>query len=290
MKNIALCLYGYYSNKGGDNLNETSYIYDNIINKIIPDNNLDIFIHSFDIKNKENILKKYPTVKKYIIEPQIDFDSKLSAENIEFVNILKANPGNIENYFSTLSMFYSKKQSILMTDDTYDCIILTRHDIGIRQKSINATKDYLEEFGNACDLFFNYSYFSDIVNNDYIISSYWQQLNAGPSGYYFIANYKNMVILSNMYDYIINEAFKIDSNYCKTLNDWPDSNFYDQYSNEMLKNNNHKDNTIKRSSYLINYASNNHLLLKYYFIITGLYNKCKFLRSLSYNNNTIINT
>ena len=57
MKNIALCIHGYFSNKDNDNLLLTNYIYDNIINKIVGENRIYIFIHSFDIYNKLNIYK-----------------------------------------------------------------------------------------------------------------------------------------------------------------------------------------------------------------------------------------
>lgn len=46
---FALCLHGYFSNKVGDDLTKSNKIYDYIINRL-P--NCDIFIHSFDTKNK----------------------------------------------------------------------------------------------------------------------------------------------------------------------------------------------------------------------------------------------
>ena len=47
---IALCISGYFTNKNNDNLLNSNYIYDNIINNIdMNTNTLDIFIHSFDI-------------------------------------------------------------------------------------------------------------------------------------------------------------------------------------------------------------------------------------------------
>ena len=51
--NIALCISGYFTNKNNDNLLNSNYIYDNIINRIKNDGgSLDIFIHSFDINSK----------------------------------------------------------------------------------------------------------------------------------------------------------------------------------------------------------------------------------------------
>ena len=86
---IALCISGYFTNKNKDNLLQSNYIYDNIINHIKNDGkSLDIFIHSFDKKSEENIKNKYPNTKKTIIEDQINFIDKLSNENKKFHNLL----------------------------------------------------------------------------------------------------------------------------------------------------------------------------------------------------------
>jgi len=60
---IALCISGYFTNKNNDDLLKSNYIYDNIINRIKEDHNLDIFIHSFD-KNLKKILKQNIQIPK----------------------------------------------------------------------------------------------------------------------------------------------------------------------------------------------------------------------------------
>ena len=47
---LAVCISGYFSNKNGDDLLTSNYIYENIVNKY---DNIDIFIHSFDKKNEK---------------------------------------------------------------------------------------------------------------------------------------------------------------------------------------------------------------------------------------------
>jgi len=78
---IALCISGYFTNKTNSDLISTNAIYANIIDRVPQ---CDIFIHSFDVSQQDNILKKYPSVKKYIIEPQINFRTHLTPENIEY--------------------------------------------------------------------------------------------------------------------------------------------------------------------------------------------------------------
>jgi hypothetical protein len=274
MKNIALCIHGYFSNKSGDDLSLTNYIYDNVVDKINKNHNLNIFIHSFDINNYDTILRKYPNVKKYIIEEQVDFSKKLDVHNEEFhTNFITQEPG--ENIFNTLSFLYSRKMSLelaLNDDISYDLIICSRFDIGIRNK-------ILEPDGNNCCNLEFHDYFIDIViNNDYIVSAYWKQLNAGFSDYWFFSNPDKMKTLSIMYDDILDFAFKNDSDYIKMLlHNWLYSNKNNELSNEILNLENY--DYSKNTNYLLKHASNNHLLHKYYFIKTGLFFKSKFLRN-----------
>ena len=274
MKNIALCIHGYFSNKSGDDLTLTNYIYDNVIHKINKNHNLEIFIHSFDINNYNTILKKYPNVKKYIIEEQIDFTRKLDIDNKEFNNIFILQEPS-ENIFNTLSFLYSRKISLelaLNDDILYDLIICCRFDIGIRNKQLEP------DGNNCCNLEFNDDFIDIVINNDYIVSAFWRQLNAGFSDFWFFSNPDKMKLLSVMYDDILNFAFKKDSDYIKMLlNDWIYSNKNNEFSNEILNLENY--NYINNTKYLLKNASNNHLLYKYYFIKTGLFFKSKFLKN-----------
>lgn len=270
----ALCIHGYFSNKDNDNLIKTNYIYDNIINKIIKcGDNVDVFIHSFDIKNIDNIKKKYPSAKKYIIEKQKDF---LNIIDIEYKNKLEKNKNYIKssmNWFSTLSFLYSRKESINLAikyqninNFIYDGIITTRFDLGIRiKKNHNKCNHGKLIFDNRLDM-------------KYIYSAFWYQLNAGYADHWFISNPDNIILLGNMYDYVVNYALKINSDYCKSLLNWPDSSKINCSSNIFLnlKEKNEKINEEKMS-YAFEYSINNHLLHKYYFIKCGLYELSKFL-------------
>jgi len=282
MKNIALCIANYFSNRNGDNLLDSNYVYDNIINNIIPENNLDIFIHSFDIKNKDQILQKYPSVIDYIIEPQIDFNTLLDSDNKKLLELLTNNPdpnGHV-SILNTLSMLYSRKQSILLANTysqsknkKYDCIIFIRFDIGVR---VNCDT---EPGYNLCHLLFDINDIDNYVKNDYIVSSYWNQLNAGLSDFWFFSNHNNMLLFAMTYDYVLHYAFKLNSDYLNAfLTNWPDSNKHNEFSNEII---NLKHNNTKPEPYtcLINYTANSHYLYKYYFIVSGLYTKCKYKKN-----------
>ena len=88
---IALCLSGYFENAGGlfDSLRGQRYIN----NKILNNRNVDVFVHSWDLKNKQLINKAY-NITDSIFEKQKDFSEKLKMCNEEwFLDNKNAPPG-----------------------------------------------------------------------------------------------------------------------------------------------------------------------------------------------------
>lgn len=265
-RKIALCISGYFKNKNNDDLINTNYIYDNIINKV---DNIDIFIHSFDINSKDLILFKYPNTKKTIIEEQIDFTTKLNIDNIIFLEeVLKHNP--TESWFTNLSMTYSRKMAVnfaleyaKQNNFTYDLICNTRFDLGVYVKGNNLDNNH----PNVCKFVLNPN-----IDNQYIYSAYWPQYNSGYADFWFISNSEYMNIYANTYDYLLNFAFKLDSDYIKALlTNWPYSNKDNIFSNETENNN------LINTKYSYVNTFNMHLLYKYYFLTTILYKKSKFI-------------
>lgn len=273
MTKIALCISGYFTNKNGDDLLKSNYIYKNIINKIKTEDTLDIYIHSFDKKSENNIKKKYPKTKKIIIENQINFIELLDKNNIDYLNKLKKfnyKKKTSYNIQSTLSMFYSRCLSIKLAINyaiennfEYDVIINVRFDIGVRLKTPHN--------GFKPD---NLIFESDKYNYNYYYSSYWNQLNAGYVGFWGFSNTKNMKIYSGIYNFIIKNMFIINSDYLNNIqNNWPDSNELKYNSNEIINNN----KNIKNTKYRFIDSANNHLIAKYFMIKNGLYKKSRFI-------------
>ena len=206
---IALCISGYFTNKNNDNLLQSNYIYDNIVNNIDKNqHSLDIFIHSFDKKSEENILRKYPQCKKYIIEPQINFRNKLTSNNLAFEKKLDKNifpyPITLDSIFS---FTYSRKQSIMMAleeDTTYNLIIWCRFDMCIRLKKdikhCNPTKLILPNLREI-----------DITK---LYMSYWEHLHSGYSDHWFFSNPEIMTKIANMHDELYNYC-QLDSDFDK---------------------------------------------------------------------------
>ena len=206
---IALCISGYFTNKVNDDLLNSNYIYDNIINPIKNDTpSLDIFIHSFDTKSEKNIKTKYPQCKKYIIEPQINFRNKLTSNNLTFEKKLDVNifPSPI-TLDSQLSLMYSRKQSIMMAleeNTEYNLIIWCRFDMCIRLKKnanqCNPTKLILPDLVK--------------IDTTMLYMAYWEHLHSGYSDHLFFSNPEFMAKIANMYEELYN-YYHVDSEYDK---------------------------------------------------------------------------
>jgi len=268
---IALCISGYFSNKCGDDLLITNYIYDNVINKIITPDSLDIFIHSFDKSNENKILTKYPNAIIYVIENQIDFTSKINSQYFKYMQEQKYFNYGEYNLQSSLSFLYSRSKCIKLALEyskennfDYDCIIRCRFDIGIRLKRpFNGFKP--DNFVFNPNLDFSYFY-----------SAYWNQLNAGYCDHWEVSNAKNMDLFSNIYDCVLNDMLILDSEYLKLLNFWLDSDKNNCTSNIII-NKNLVTQSMQLFSYEFVHSSNNHLIQKFYMIKCDLYLKSKFL-------------
>jgi hypothetical protein len=109
----------------------------------------------------------------------------------------------------------------------------------------------------------------------YIYSHWWPQLNAGYTDFWMFSNHQSMVIFSHMYTYLLEKAFKLESQYIKDFSNWPDSNIANELSNEVLLK---RSVPVKNTQYNLNCIYNLHLLIKHYIIASGLYPASKFIR------------
>ena len=265
---IALCLSGYFENAGGlfDSLKGHQYIN----KKILNDRNVDVFVHSWDLKNKKLINNAY-NITDCIFEKQKDFSEKLKMCDNDWLLDNKDSPPGMyatNSVFKTLSVSYSRMMANQIKCDyeeannfKYDCVVMTRFDLGQRGKQ-HKQKYY------ATNINFNSS-----LNMNYIYSAFWDQLNHGFADHWFYSNSENMNMVSNLHHNLV-EYYQRDSDYVKSvLNHWPDSNEDDEFSNEMLQNK--KSNKLKKWSRWG--CIDNHKLYKWHFINQKIYDKCKFL-------------
>ena len=218
---IALCFHGNYGNRDDSLAGDRGYLY---LKDIIFDKySSDVFIHSWQLDKKDDILKKY-SPKNFVFEKQINFlpffervgitdryfNRGFDRKNTIFKNC------TIHN---TASFLYSRKKSIELSlaKGNYDVIITCRFDIGQRGGKL-----------------VRYLRFDTNDDMDYVYSAMWNQLNAGYADMWFYSNSKNMAILAQAYDKMY-KHFLPNSEYERALTTgWYDSDS-EQFTNERFK-------------------------------------------------------
>jgi hypothetical protein len=264
---IALCLHGYFANAGGLEASRKGFGY---IKSKLSAYNIDTFIHSWDLDNKDEVISLYnPTLEKF--EQQYSFEEELKQFNQDWFFEGQASPPGMystNTIYRGLSFMLSRKRSVDLkkryekdNDFKYDCVIIARFDLGQRGKE-TPQKYYATNFN-----------FSDNLDMQFLYSAFWDQLNHGFADHWFFSSSENIDLLSEMYDGAF-EYYQPDSAYANSVTEgWIDSNILDEFSNEMLKD--------SKSSFLKTHPRwgciDNHKLYKWHLIVTGLYEKCKFI-------------
>lgn len=268
---VALCLYGFYNNRADQNAGDKGYAY--IQEKIIKycesrGYKVDVFFHCWETGLKDKLVKLYKP-KNYQFESSHNFGDLGKQHGIEEDKINEgfSREGTIYQQCTvnaSLSFFYSRSRALeISNEDDYDIVISSRFDLGQRSTWHKGYNVSLMEFDTN-------------LNMDYIYSAMWRQLNAGMADQWFFSNQENMVELSKMYDMALKDYFQNGSDYEKAITEgWVDSNNADQFSNEVLKN------KELRSKDLVKYPKwqmiNNHIMHKWHFINTGLYDKSRYI-------------
>ena len=261
---IALCLSGYFKNSGGlrDSIAGKQYIDRKILSKY----DTDVFIHSWDLENQKKVKDLYkPTSSTF--EEQLSFQDELELLNEEYF-FGKHGAYYSNSMFKTLSVSYSRKMSIDLKSQyekdngfEYDCVIMTRFDLGQRGKEY-PQKYYATNFN-----------FNPSLNMEYLYSAYWDQFNHGFPDHWFFSNSENMAKVASLHDKL-SEYYGKNSEYInRVTTGWPDSDANNEFSNELFST--IKSKNLKK--WPINGCIDNHKLYKWHFINTGLYEKCHFI-------------
>lgn len=272
---VALCLYGYYNNRADKSAGDKGYTY--IQDKIMKQAKaigaeVDVFFHSWDVAETKSIFEKYTPIYG-MIEQQTNFDKIAKKAGIDEAEINGNFNRNKTIYKqctvnASLSFFYSRSESIKYAIThanknkfEYDCIISCRFDLGQRSGWHKGYNVSLMELDFGLDM-------------NYIYSAMWKQTNAGYADQWFFSNQENMEKLSTMYDQALTDYFHIGSDYQKAITEgWVDSNSRDELSNERFT----PSDNVSLMVYPRWQMINNHIIHKWHFISTGLYEKSRFI-------------
>jgi hypothetical protein len=202
---IALCLHGYF-NSSRDGLSLGVDGYSHIQKHILQNNDVDVYIHSWDLDNAHLIDSLYKDItKNRIIESQIDFKPLFYKNNLHTYPMREgATP-----FWNVFSQFYSVQKSFeLMIESgvSYDCIIKSRFDLGRINRNTSGPG-----LGNPLAvqcINFNPEY---DMNGLYMAD--WQYLDSeGPADMWFYGNAEVMNNFSKVFDIVSNDV-RIGSEY-----------------------------------------------------------------------------
>lgn len=276
---IAICLHGYLHNSVDPKSGFKGKNY--ISQQILKYGSADFFIHSWDLKNEQEILKLY-SPRLFQFEPQKEFKKELSQIDQVYIdqNFNRAKSGIYKTLtpYQTFSFSYSRKRAIELKTEyekkhnfKYDWVVTCRFDLGQRSKGRAG-------YRSVSEIDFNPEY-----NSNFLYCAIFNQLNAGYPDQWFYSNSENMDLLATFFDKAIEYYQKRSSYEIALTTGWPDSKYFDhnikkapeQFTNEVLKPKEQraKDLMIYPRWQMIN----NHLMYKWFCIDVGLYEKTRFI-------------
>ncbi len=227
MSKIAICFFGKVGNiktKSGLGKSDMDVLlksFEHYDRHILNKNNIDVFIHCWDIELKERILKLYKP-KSFIIEKQ------------RFFNIPWYVLGNHKRKQNHYSRWYSQKISNDLRSSyekennfKYDFVMSTRFDIAFEKDLIFSEMDSNLFYAPSWDIALNKkgkdifkggknNFYEKIKNNPSLLNECkyskkgYPFTNSGLADLWFIGNSKDSTAFSKLFDYL--------DNYNKPLN------------------------------------------------------------------------
>ncbi len=267
---IAVALSGYFNTISTNDLSTGARTVLRL-RDLFKDHDVDYYIHSWDEKFESEICDSYEP-KKYIIEPQIDFNEvalkngisqEWFDENFDRKNSLYSR-ATIHN---SLSFLYSRSQALkLIKKDDYEWVCVMRLDLGHRGPD---DVNFPHKFDFSSD-------------NSKIYSPFWNQLNCGLGDMWTITNTQVAREIENIYDRAL-KYYKPNSSYVEAMTKgWPLSEKceFNEYEPKQFSNICLSKRKTKLMTYPRWYAINGHSIYKYFFIEAELFEKITFCKYL----------
>jgi len=197
---IALCLHGLFNSttdSTSNGIDGFEYIKENILTK----GEVDVYIHSWELDKKEEIINLY-NPKSYIFEEQKEFLNIIKDRGL---NTLTKTPRPIKN---VVSHFYSVSESInlaLNSKIDYDIIVKSRFDLGRINRNTSGPNKH-NPFPVQC------INFKTDIENDKLYMANWNHFNMGPADMWFYGSINVMKEFKNLFNFLEKEMY-IDSEY-----------------------------------------------------------------------------
>lgn len=194
---IALCISGYF-NSSRDSASLGIDGFQHIKKHILEGNDVDVYIHSWDVNNEQHIRDLYgDLIKKAIFENQLDFKPIFEKNGLHNIPVHHgATP-----FWNVFSQYYSVQKSFeLMVNSNvnYQCAIKARFDLGRVNRMTSGPHNQNNPHPVQCinfnpNLDMNYFYMAD-----------WQYIDTeGPADMWFYSSAENMSIFQSYLIYYL---------------------------------------------------------------------------------------
>jgi len=235
---VAFCISGLFKpSTTYSTAYENKFSY--LVNKI-KEYNADVFIYSFSKEIEEEIIDIFKP-KLYQIEVQKNFSDEINGIHYK---LDKSNAKKVFSFFHSRKKVCELKNKFSKINNIkYDIVILCRPDLGYVHTE-NFEIPYLSK-----------------IDNNYLYSTQWNQLNAGLADWFFISNNENIDFISKIYDRLT-VYLKENSDYQKCITSgFPYSNSENRFSQEIFKEKPQHSEKINEI-----YMLNQHLLIKFFLL------------------------
>lgn len=207
---IALSLSGYFdsgkdeSSKGIDGF---QYIFKELLNKF----DIDVYIHSWDIKNKNNIENLYDEwLVDSKFEPQIDF------KPLFYKNKLNEYKIHATPFYNVFSQYFSVQESFRLIKSNnikYDCVIKGRFDLGRINRSGNSPMAQAISFIKTGTFLYPVQCinFNPNLDMSFFYLAKWSEKffnNEGPADMWFYSSYDNMMNFCDLFSLLSKDIKK----------------------------------------------------------------------------------
>ena len=232
-----------------------------------PEHQFSFWIYSTNTAEEQAIKHLYePLGAKIVIKPQKDFSEVLRGTDVDLTPY--EIPSGFRSFENLLSFYFSRGQAIsLMLESPevseVDLVIVSRFDSGQLDRHNGRQRARVAPLG-----------FNSFLDPKFFYSASWDQHNIGYADQWFVGTVDQMKKLSTMYQeslsYLSPNSPYLDS----VLEGIPDSNSQNPFSNERLKAPEDRAKALVKLP--IKSALNGHLMHKYFFIQSGLYEQSRF--------------
>jgi hypothetical protein len=188
MKRTAVCISGYFNSqkdltsKGVDGY---KHLEEHVFSKV----DTDVYIHSWDLENKQQILDLYgDKLKGFLFEPQADFEP---------ISTLPKPDGRVPQSV-LFSQFYSLQRSfelLNLSNEQYDSVIKTRFDVGRINRNTSGPHNPSNPYPVQC------INFNPNLDMSKFYMANWQYLETeGPADMWFYSNQENMMHFADIFN------------------------------------------------------------------------------------------